>query len=93
MSDFRIFKTNEFNKALERISAAEADFLRKKLISHIYPQLRIEPFFGSNIKKLRGYSPETWRCRVGRFRIFYSIDAAERIVFMLTVEARRDAYR
>jgi mRNA interferase RelE/StbE len=93
LSDFRIFETSEFGKALEKMGAAESDFMRRKLSSRVYPQLRIEPFFGANIKKLRGYSPETWRYRVGGFRLFYSIDESERIVHMLTVEARRDAYR
>ncbi len=39
----------------------ESAFLRNKLDGYVYPQIRIEPFYGKNIKKLRGYSPDTWR--------------------------------
>lgn len=68
-------------------------FLRQKLCTHAYPQLREMPFFGPNIKKLREYKPDTWRYRIGRFRAFYAIDDEEKIVFMLTVDRRKDAYR
>jgi len=90
---FRIFETREFLKRLSKLPAADAQFLRKKLDGYVYPLLRAEPFFGSDIRKLRGYSPETWRYRIGRFRVFYEIDEDERIVFILSVDLRRDAYR
>jgi mRNA interferase RelE/StbE len=93
LSDFRIFETEEFRKALAKLTVRESDFIRHKLAEYVYPQLRSSPFFGSNIKKLRGYQPDTWRYRIGKFRIFFMIDQGERIVFMLSVENRRDAYR
>ncbi|MCK5132108.1 MAG: type II toxin-antitoxin system RelE/ParE family toxin [Candidatus Sabulitectum sp.] len=55
--------------------------------------MRSDPFYGKNIKKLRGYSPETWRYRIGSYRIFYIIDNCEHIVYILTIDARKDAYR
>jgi len=51
-----------------------------------------KPHFGNNIKKLRSYVPETWRFRIGKYRLFYSIDENDKIVFILTVEFRKDAY-
>ena len=54
--------------------------------------MRQGPFFGPNIRKLRGYAPATWRYRIGLYRIFYSVDESERIVFMLTVDDRKVAY-
>lgn len=92
MSDFRIFETEEFSKKLKKLSSRDAGFLRKKLDSFVYPQIKEEPFWGNNIKKLQGYSPDTWRYRIGKFRIFYIVDLDERIVYILTVDDRKDAY-
>jgi len=59
----------------------------------VYPQIREEPHFGPNVKKLRGYDPDTWRYRVGRYRIFYTIDEDDNVVLLLTAAQRKDAYR
>jgi mRNA interferase RelE/StbE len=93
LPDYRIFETEEFIRALGKLSAPGADFVRVKLRDHAYPRLRDMPFYGPNIGKLRGYTPETWRYRIGRYRVFYHVDADERIVYILTVEQRKDAYR
>ena len=93
MSDFRVFETEEFAKSLKKLSSHDAAFLRQKLDSFVYPQIKAEPFWGNNIKKLRGYNPETWRYRIGKFRLFYIVDTDEKIVFILTVDYRKDAYR
>ncbi len=89
--EFRVFETDEFQKALARLGPPR--FLPEKLATYVYPQLRRGPFFGPNIRKLRGYNPATWRYRIGPYRVFYSVDEDERIVFMLTVDDRKDAYR
>jgi len=92
LPEYRIFETEEFLKKLKKLQVRDSRLIRRKLDEHIYPQLRQEPFFGPNIKKLRGYSPETWRYRIGQFRLFYGIDEKEDIVSILTVDLRRDAY-
>jgi mRNA interferase RelE/StbE len=91
LSEFRIFETGEFKKALTRLGPPS--FLTKKLATYVYPQLRQGPYFGPNIRKLQEYAPETWRYRIGPYRLFYSVDEDERIVFMLTIDDRKDAYR
>ena len=93
MSEFRIFETNEFTKKLDKLPKSESGFLKRKLDSYVYPQISSESFYGRNIKKLRGYSPETWRYRIGSYRVFYVVDITERVVYMLTIDARKDAYR
>jgi len=93
LSDFKIFETDEFLKRLKKLSSRDATFLRRKLDSFVYPQLRAEPFWGNNIKKLQGYTPETWRYRIGKFRVFYIVDPKDRILYILTVDDRKDAYR
>lgn len=91
--EFRIFETDELQKRLRQLTVIDSRFIRRKLIEYVYPQLRKDPFFGLNVKKLKGYNPETWRYRIGRFRVFYLIDQAEQIVSIISVDSRRDAYK
>lgn len=93
MSDFRIFETDEFLKRLKKLSSHDAAFLRKKLDSFVYPQIKTEPFWGNNIKKLHGHTPDTWRYRIGKFRLFYIVDQEEQVVYILTIDDRKDAYK
>ena len=93
LSDFLIFENDEFAKQFKKLSSHDAVFLRKKLDGYVYPQIKTKPFWGNNIKKLQGYSTDTWRYRIGKFRLFYIIDKNERIVFILTVNDRKNAYK
>ena len=43
--------------------------------------------------RLSDDEPPTWRYRIGAFRVFYSVDADTSVVFLLTVDDRKDAYR
>ena len=90
-SEFRLFETEEFRKALSKLGPPR--FLPKKLGTYVYPQLRQEPFYGPNIRKLQGYEPPTWRYRIGPYRVFYAVDNEKRIVFVLTIDDRKNAYR
>jgi len=89
---YRIFETNEFIKRVSKFSQHDALFIQNKLITYVYPQLKNEPHFGNNIKKLSGYKPETWRYRIGKYRLFFSINDQSKIVNILTIEFRKDAY-
>jgi mRNA interferase RelE/StbE len=89
---YRIFETNEFIKRASRLNQRDEIFIQNKLISYVYPQLKNEPHFGNNIKKLPGYKPETWRYRMGSYRLFFSINEQDKIVNILTIEFRKDAY-
>jgi mRNA interferase RelE/StbE len=90
---FRIFETNQFIEDFTSDFGTHGQRIRKKLSEYVYPQLRNNPFFGKNIKKLKNYKPETWRYRIGNYRFFYEIDEREHIVFMITAETRKDSYR
>ena len=92
-SEYRIFETDEFTRKLEKLSDSDARAIRSKLGNYAYPQLREQPFWGINIRKLHGFSTDVWRYRIGRFRVFYTVNEIERVVSILTVEARKDAYR
>ena len=90
-SEFRIFETEEFRKALSRVGPPR--FLPRKLDTYVYPQLRQEPHYGPNIRKLQAYEPPTWRYRIGPYRLFYAVNNEKRIVYILTIDDRKDAYR
>lgn len=92
MTNYKIFATDEFLKKLDKISKREKSFIEKKLKQHIYPQLKDEPHYGSNIKKLVDYKPETWRYRIGNYRLFYVISEKDKIIYLLSIDFRKDAY-
>ncbi len=77
---------------MQKIPKRNKAFVENKLTNFVYPQIKEEPYYGNNIKKLVGYQPETWRYRIGKYRIFYLIDKAEKTVYMLSVDLRKDAY-
>ncbi len=93
MSDYRVFVTDEFKEQNAALARRRGRSLDKKLTEYVHPQLRQEPHYGPNIKRLSGYEPPTWRYRVGDYRIFYLIDEAEKIVSILTIDDRKDAYQ
>lgn len=55
-------------------------------------QLKSEPFFRTQIKKLKNYQPPTWRYRIDKYRVFYTIDNEAKEVNILTISHRKDAY-
>ena len=93
MAKYKIFETDQFTEDLLQDFEGQGSRIRKKLTEFVYPQLRKNPFFGKNIKKLRNYKPETWRYRIGKYRFFYEIDEKERMVYMIAADARKDSYK
>ena len=93
MDKYKIFETNEFLKKIRKLSRQDANFIQKKLNEYVYPQIREEPLLGRKIKKLRDYDPPMWRYRIGEFRVFYFIDSEEKVVYILSVVLRKDAYK
>ena len=92
MAEFRIFESVQFQKDLEQDFRGQQARIQQKLTTFVYPQLRANPYVGPHIKKLRDAVPETWRYRIGDYRFFYSIDARQRLVLMLTADHRGRAY-
>ncbi len=92
MVKFRIFETAQFQEDLKTRLAERSKKIISKLHGYVYPQLRKQPYFGKNIKKLKGYKPDTWRYRIGNYRFFYEIDDKRKIIFMIALEARSESY-
>jgi mRNA interferase RelE/StbE len=92
LSKYRIFETKQFAKDLNEIARSGKPDVVRKLKQVVNPQLGRYPHFGPNIRKLKGYEPETWRYRIGAWRFFYEIDEAQHIVFMIAASHRGSAY-
>ena len=89
---YKLFITNEFDSCLERITVRDRQSIEKKISEYMAPQVKQEPHYGLNIKKLKGYNPETWRYRIGRYRLFYIINEKENRVDFISIDQRKDAY-
>jgi len=93
LNKFKIFETNQFLKDLKKDFGGQQERIKTKLVTYIYPQLEQNPYFGKNIKKLVNYKPDTWRYRISSYRFFYEIDGKNKIVFMISVDNRQNAYQ
>ena len=93
MFNFQIFETQDYLDHLEELLGNKLGSFNKKLCEYVYPQLRRQPYFGKNIKKLKACSFPTWRYRVGDMRLFYQIDPDGNIILMTAAMLRKDAYR
>jgi mRNA interferase RelE/StbE len=90
---FRIFETDQFLKDMQKLDVSIRDRVYKKTERSIYPQIKSNPYYGKNIKKLKAYRPLTWRYKLGDLRIFYEIEDKERIINILTMDFRGNIYK
>lgn len=88
-ADFLIAETESFQKLIQK---PQFRSLHSKIVDYIYPQLRQNPFFGPNIKKLKGDLSHFYRYRIGSYRFFYTIDTNKFMVFIITIKDRKDSY-
>jgi mRNA interferase RelE/StbE len=92
LDKFKIFETSQYIADIDRELRHKKRYIENKLHVYIYPQLRSQPYVGKNIKKLKGYDPDTWRYRIGNYRFFYTINGKDRLVLMIAADGRDDAY-
>ena len=92
MKNFKIIETEGFVEDLSKDFGGQQKRIQRKLHEYVYPQLTRQPFFGKNIKKLKGHSPNTWRYRIGDYRFFYEIDDGQYLVIMIAADNRSEAY-
>jgi mRNA interferase RelE/StbE len=90
LHNFRIAETETFSK---KINSRKYSHLYNKITEDIYPMLKNNPFFGVNIKKLKGEFKDLYRFRIGDYRLFYKINENKSIIFILNIENRQDAYK
>jgi mRNA interferase RelE/StbE len=90
LDKYKIAETENFSK---KINSRKYNHLYQKVFEDIYPILRSNPFFGTNIKKLKESYKDLYRFRIGNFRLFYKIEEEKSIIFLIDIENRKDAYK
>jgi len=90
LANFKIAETETFEK---KIKEQKYRSLYQKISDYVYPLLRDNPFFGPNIKKLKGKYKEIYRYRIGNYRLFYKTSEETVIVFIIDIEDRKDSYK
>ena len=86
---FEIAETETFQRS---ISKKEISKIYNKIKTYVYPQLRINPFFGKNIKKLKGEFKDVYRYRIGEYRLFYQVAEKQIWIFIMDIVKKKDAY-
>ena len=89
LNRFEIAETETFQRS---ISKKEISKIYNKIKTYIYPQLRSNPFFGKNIKKLKDEFKDVYRYRIGEYRLFYHVDEKQILIFIMDIMKRKDAY-
>lgn len=88
-NEFQIAETENFQK---KIIKSDFKNLYSKIHNYVYPQIRKNPFFGLNIKKLKGAFEKVYRYRIGNVRLFYIVDEIKVLVIMIDIEKRKNSY-
>ena len=89
MCDFQIAQTKEFEKNIRKLDSK----IYIKIKNIVYPQFRKNPFYGTNIKRLKGEYEGVYRYRLGNYRLFYVIDNEKVIVIVTAISHRQNAYK
>jgi mRNA interferase RelE/StbE len=90
LDKYSIAETESFQK---KIKKKEYNSLYKKIKDYVYPILKKNPFYGPNIKRLKGNYSEYLRYRIGDYRLFYKVDNEKIIIFIIDIAHRKDAYK
>lgn len=89
LSEFRIAESRTFQRIKKDISPK----LYEKIKTVVYPQLKANPHFGPNIKKLRGEFERYYRYCIGSYRLFYLIENDKVLVVVVDLKHRQGAYK
>jgi mRNA interferase RelE/StbE len=87
--NFQIAETKSFQKLKNKIDSK----IYKKIVEIVYPQLRSNPFYGTNIKKLKGELSDYYRYRIANYRLFYIIENEKVIIVITDLKQRKDSYK
>lgn len=89
MYNFKIAETKSFEKLKNKID--------KKLLNvienNVYPKLKSNPFYGTNIKKLKGEFEGYYRYKIGNYRLFYIIEEEKVLVIIVNFKHRQKSYQ
>ncbi len=85
---------DDYSVTFARSARKELEALDASIVNRIFP--RIENLSQNprprNCVKLQGRE-NLWRIRIGAYRVIYSIDDDKKLIDIITVRHRKDAYR
>lgn len=87
MEEYKLF----LRPSVQKYLASLPKEIRTAILANVQNSLTINPFYGKNIRKLRGF--EKYRLRFGGHRVIYSIDKKSKVVAIEVVGHRKDVYR
>jgi mRNA interferase RelE/StbE len=90
LDKYKIAETENYSK---KINSKKYEHLYRKISEDVYPILKNNPFFGVNIKKLKGEYKEVYRFKIGNYRLFYKVEEQKSIIFIVDIQSRQDAYK
>lgn len=90
LNEFKIAETEHFQN---KIKIEPFKNVYNKIYNYVYNQLKENPFFGKNIKKIKGDYKDLYRYRIGDFRLFYLINDNKRLVIIADIDQRKDSYK
>jgi len=85
---YEIFLTKNAQRFYEK---ADVTLVRK--LNHCFQQLEADPYNYPNIKALKGPLSDTFRYRLGNWRVLYRIARSSQQVVILLIVHRKNAYR
>ena len=87
-----MFKIAETDTLVKNNRKKKLEHIYEKIRSDIYPVISREPHFGPNIKKLTGNLEGLYRYRIGNYRLVYTLNEEDKIIFMNELVHRKDVY-
>jgi len=82
----------DLTRPAERVYDKVSRSVRERL-DECFGSLEQNPFHGGNIKTLTGSLKGFYRYRVGDWRVIYRLKASQRIVEIIAILPRGDAYK
>ena len=86
-----MYKVVLLPKAERAFARADAPLARK--LAKGFESLEIDPLRHPNVKPLTGPLKGLFRFRAGDHRILYQIDAARKLVYVVRIAHRKEAYQ
>lgn len=82
---YKVLVSREAERKAEKI-----DRRYKKAINEAVTKLSTNPFLG---KSLTGEFKGQYSLRVGIYRILYTFDSKNKLIYLITIDHRKDIYR
>lgn len=80
------------SKNAQKVYSSVDDNTARRL-NKAFDDMADNPFFGKNIKKLKGKLEGLYRYRVGEYRLVYELNEKQIHVYVLWIGKRKDAYK